>query len=221
LPSKDNKLHQSTVSSHKINSKNRKQAKTQLQNPTKTIMSSTNKNDQKNNTIIEHIMKENASHQVVTWSKSYCPHCKATKELLQSLSPQYAQDVSTHDLDMIENGSTIQYYLKQITALQTVPVVFINNKYVGGNSDVQRAYKEGRLIPMLEETTGDHTSMEKENAMKQDHKECDVALKMNTWKNEVLFKDKGAFHSPFMEKLFGGRADLKNSFEKNGLFTMY
>lgn len=80
-----------------------------------TNASASTKNTAKQH-LIDFITKENATHQVTIWSKSYCPHCKATKELFNS-HPNVS-DVAIHDLDVIDNGSLLQHYLKKTTGSQ-------------------------------------------------------------------------------------------------------
>lgn len=47
------------------------------------------------------------------------------------------------------NGSAIQEKLLEQTGQKTVPNVFINGKHVGGASDTEAAFKDGRLLNLL------------------------------------------------------------------------
>ena len=47
------------------------------------------------------------------------------------------------------NGSEIQEKLLEQTGQKTVPNVFINGKHVGGASDTEAAFKDGRLLNLL------------------------------------------------------------------------
>lgn len=86
--------------------------------------------------------------QVVIWSKSYCPHCRMTKNLFEGRTDV---DVATHELDMVQNGNAIQNELAKMTGQRTVPNVFVNNKHLGGNDDTQLAFRDGKLEAMLKE----------------------------------------------------------------------
>lgn len=87
-----------------------------------------------------------SSHEVLVFSKSYCPYCAKTKSLFSQL------ELKAHviELDEREDGAAIQQALLEITGQRTVPNVFIKGKHLGGNDDTQRANAEGRLLRMLE-----------------------------------------------------------------------
>ncbi|KAL7576872.1 hypothetical protein ACA910_006638 [Epithemia clementina (nom. ined.)] len=99
-----------------------------------------------NSDILNFIQTENKNNQVVIWSKSYCPYCRQTKLLFQSLDNI---QVKIHDLDLIKNGAAIQRILYQLTGQRTVPNVFVNNIHVGGNDKVQDAHRNGKLLKLL------------------------------------------------------------------------
>jgi glutaredoxin 3 len=91
---------------------------------------------------------EVSSNKVVVFSKTYCPYCKATKELFKKpefsgITPVY------HELDKRDDGLPIQKTLLQMSGQRTVPSVWIGGKFVGGNSDAQDLYKSGELLTML------------------------------------------------------------------------
>ncbi|EGW30167.1 uncharacterized protein SPAPADRAFT_144298 [Spathaspora passalidarum NRRL Y-27907] len=95
--------------------------------------------------IIEDINSTINSHKVVVYSKTYCPYCKSTKELFGKLN----QDFKVVELDNVSDGSVIQRGLKEITGQGTVPNIFINGKQIGGNSDLQSLYSQGKLLGLL------------------------------------------------------------------------
>ncbi|KAK1141117.1 Glutaredoxin [Aspergillus melleus] len=82
---------------------------------------------------------------VVVFSKSYCPYCKASKQLLNELGAKYA----TVELDEISDGSAIQDALQEISSQRTVPNIFIQQKHLGGNSDLQA--KKAQLPQLLKD----------------------------------------------------------------------
>ncbi|CAJ2510334.1 Uu.00g050370.m01.CDS01 [Anthostomella pinea] len=88
------------------------------------------------------IIDENA---VAVFSKSYCPYCSASKKLLDSAGAKY----KLIELDQVGDGSAIQAALKEISGQSTVPNIFINQKHIGGNSDLQA--KSGQLKSLLAE----------------------------------------------------------------------
>ncbi|SCZ88471.1 BZ3500_MvSof-1268-A1-R1_Chr2-1g04432 [Microbotryum saponariae] len=84
---------------------------------------------------------------VVVFSKSYCPYCKATKQLLSQLDAK----ATVFELDQMEEGSDWQAYLGEKTGQRTVPSVWIDGDFIGGNSDVQSAHGSGKLQKLLKQ----------------------------------------------------------------------
>ncbi|KAJ5894588.1 glutaredoxin Grx1 [Penicillium taxi] len=87
------------------------------------------------------------SNSVVVFSKSYCPYCKSTKDLLNSLDAQFA----VLELDKLDDGTDIQKALEEISGQRTVPNVFIDKKHIGGNSDLQAIKND---LPALLKSVG-------------------------------------------------------------------
>jgi glutaredoxin 3 len=104
-------------------------------------------------TIIRHMSAEPAdfvnseigSTDVVVFSKTFCPFCKATKSLMEDLKI----DAKIIELDEIDNGAAIQDALKDLTGQRTVPNVFIKGQHLGGNDVTQAAAKSGKLQKLL------------------------------------------------------------------------
>ncbi|KAI0532007.1 putative glutaredoxin [Xylaria digitata] len=88
------------------------------------------------------IIDENA---VAVFSKSYCPYCKASKNLLDGLGAKYF----LIELDQVGDGNAIQDALFEINGQRTVPNIYIGQKHIGGNSDLQA--KKGELESLLKE----------------------------------------------------------------------
>jgi glutaredoxin 3 len=95
------------------------------------------------------IENETSQHQVVVWSKSYCPYCSSVKNLLQNSVTPKPTDVQIYELDRMPNGAAIQDELYKMTKQRTVPNVFINNRHVGGNDDCQQLHRTGQLKELL------------------------------------------------------------------------
>ncbi len=81
----------------------------------------------------------------VVFSKSYCPYCTATKNLLNSKGVAY----ELLELDQRRDGSEIQQYLAELTSQTTVPNTFLKGKHIGGNSDLQQLNQSGELNRIL------------------------------------------------------------------------
>ncbi|KAL8278130.1 hypothetical protein RQP46_009454 [Phenoliferia psychrophenolica] len=91
---------------------------------------------------IEQIIKDN---HVVVFAKSYCPHCAKTKALLSSIG----ETPLVTDLDTMDGGSDWQDYLAGKTGQRTVPQIFIDGVFIGGNSDLQGKHSSGELKTIL------------------------------------------------------------------------
>mmetsp|Transcript_327 Transcript_327/g.766 ORF Transcript_327/g.766 Transcript_327/m.766 type:complete len:153 (+) Transcript_327:119-577(+) len=88
---------------------------------------------------------EIAANDVVVFSKSYCPFCTSTKQLLNKMNI----DAKVYELDNMDNGADIQSALLDISGQRTVPNVFVKGKHLGGNDDTQAAARSGKLEEML------------------------------------------------------------------------
>lgn len=99
-----------------------------------------------------------ASNTVFVASKTYCPYCTATKNLLlKTLGLKQKTDdgededgvVKIIELDTRKDGSEIQRALHELTGQGTVPNIFIKGKHIGGNSDLQALHARGGIEPLL------------------------------------------------------------------------
>jgi len=87
-------------------------------------------------------------NRVVVFSKTYCPHCRKAKQILQGILG--SNGIHIVELDTIPNGEEIQQYLGQITGAKTVPRVFIDGEFFGGASDVEEKASNGQLQMQLQ-----------------------------------------------------------------------
>ncbi|KAF2680355.1 glutaredoxin [Lentithecium fluviatile CBS 122367] len=91
-------------------------------------------------TKVQSIIDENP---VAVFSKSYCPYCRAAKQLLSESGAKFY----TIELDQVDDGSAIQSTLADITGQSTVPNIFIGQKHIGGNSELQAKKRDlGSLL---------------------------------------------------------------------------
>ena len=85
------------------------------------------------------------TNPVVIFSKSYCPFCRRSKALLDSLGIPFC----AVELDQTSDGEEIQAALLRITGQKTVPNIFIKGTHLGGNDDLHSAHSTGALQKML------------------------------------------------------------------------
>jgi len=94
------------------------------------------------NLFVDQLIKEN---DVMLFSKSYCPFCKKVKAIFDGINVPY----KAYELDLEDGGEAIQNSLLSKTGQKTVPNIFIKGKHLGGASDTESAFNDGRLQTML------------------------------------------------------------------------
>ncbi|KAL9627540.1 MAG: hypothetical protein Q9204_006495 [Flavoplaca sp. TL-2023a] len=90
----------------------------------------------------QNIIDENP---VAVFSKSYCPYCKASKSLLSELGAKFF----VIEMDQVDDGADLQNALEEISGQRSVPNIYISQKHIGGNSDLQG--KKSELPGLLKE----------------------------------------------------------------------
>ncbi|KAJ7576146.1 glutaredoxin [Mycena floridula] len=98
----------------------------------------------------EYVESAIEKHQIAVFSQPWCPYCKRAKKLLAEEFPD--ADVLITELDEREDGGDIKAYLIQKTGQSSVPNIFINQQHIGGNDDLQAAFKDGTLNKLLNQS---------------------------------------------------------------------
>ncbi|KAL9471890.1 hypothetical protein ACSS6W_009831 [Trichoderma asperelloides] len=93
---------------------------------------------------VQRIIKKN---NVVVFSKTWCPYCKAAKAALNEAKANY----EVVELDNRKDGDDLQDALLEISGQRSVPNIFFAEQHVGGNSDLQQLVKNGTLQSRLQE----------------------------------------------------------------------
>ena len=78
---------------------------------------------------IEEMISKN---KVMVFSKSYCPFSKMTKALLLRKKVKF----HSYELDTESDGQLMHKILKEMSGYKTVPSIYINQKHIGGNSEI-------------------------------------------------------------------------------------
>jgi len=84
---------------------------------------------------------------LLIFSKSYCPYCVSTKSLLHS------HGVTTavyREVNKEVDGLETQAILYKLYDQKTVPSIFISGRHIGGNAELQKLAKEGKLKQLLD-----------------------------------------------------------------------
>ena len=82
--------------------------------------------------------------KVIVYTTNYCPYCVNVKKLFESLNIEF-EEIS------LENNNELREKLsKENKGWRSVPMVFINDTFIGGFDDTSALHKAGKLLPMLE-----------------------------------------------------------------------
>ena len=84
---------------------------------------------------------------IMIFSKSYCPFCDMTKNLLKNAG---VKSFKVIELDNDSDGTAIQAFLQKHSGQKTVPNCYIGQEHLGGNDDMHSAAKNGTLKSKLD-----------------------------------------------------------------------
>ena len=81
--------------------------------------------------------------KIVVYSVDYCPYCKRAKKLL------IEKGVPFEEIDITANEDEIRPKLMLQTGIDTVPQIFIDDKFVGGSDKLAELEATGELDKLL------------------------------------------------------------------------
>ncbi|HLE24138.1 MAG TPA: glutaredoxin domain-containing protein [Thermodesulfobacteriota bacterium] len=79
---------------------------------------------------------------VVIYTTTYCPYCRAAKRLLESKGVNY------EEFDLTENEEIKTKVMEEL-GWQSVPIILINEKLIGGYDQLRELEREGKLDEMF------------------------------------------------------------------------
>jgi glutaredoxin 3 len=79
---------------------------------------------------------------ITIYTKDYCPYCVKAKLLLNSLGKEF------QEID-ITNTPNVMMELVQKSGMRTVPQIYVDDKCLGGYSDIQALHDKSELLPIL------------------------------------------------------------------------
>jgi len=84
------------------------------------------------------------NNRVCIFSKTTCVFCNKAKQLLEScnITPLVVE------LDQLQEGQVLHQQLISKTNHTTVPNIFINGNHIGGYSELEQLFKNGKLSIM-------------------------------------------------------------------------
>lgn len=80
--------------------------------------------------------------KVVVYSKDYCPFCVRAKSLLDGKGVPFEEIMVDQDPELFAE-------LKKKSGMMTVPQIFIDDKLVGGYTELAELESKGELDPLL------------------------------------------------------------------------
>ncbi|UJR13446.1 hypothetical protein I4U23_000460 [Adineta vaga] len=98
------------------------------------------------NAVADKVKQLIIDHQVIVFSKTYCPYCVKAKRVLGKYK---LKDYKVIELDEIKDGNEYQKVLGRLTDAKTVPRVFIAGECIGGGDETERLDKNGDLEKRL------------------------------------------------------------------------
>ena len=92
-----------------------------------------------------------SNNRVVVFAKSWCKFSKRVKFLFDNHNVNYLAFDMDLEFQNDENRiAALQDELKVMTGLKTVPNVWINNKFAGDSSQMQKIFEEKKLFKLIE-----------------------------------------------------------------------
>ena len=83
-----------------------------------------------------------SNHEIIIYTKSGCPYCDRAMDFFK------AQQIHFKQVDVTWDSAQWDKLHKQ-TGAATVPYIFIDNKYIGGCTDLLALNKSGKLEELL------------------------------------------------------------------------
>ena len=93
---------------------------------------------------------------VTMYTKDTCPFCKEAKKLLID---SYGLEITEVDVLGDKSEDILQQMRQFSGGRNTVPQIFFNSEYLGGNDDVQELEKNGQLSEKVEKVKDTAVSM--------------------------------------------------------------
>jgi len=81
-------------------------------------------------------------NNIIIYSTPSCPYCNMAKHLLTSLELDY------EDVDISKNPKDLEELIRK-TKMQTVPQIFINDKFIGGFDNLNNLKQNDQLKDFL------------------------------------------------------------------------
>ena len=84
---------------------------------------------------------------VTMYSSPFCPYCFMAKRLLKK------KGVEIHEIDVMAEPMRKAEMKQRANGRHTVPQIFIGDRHVGGNDDLQALERAGKLDELLKQAS--------------------------------------------------------------------
>jgi len=100
---------------------------------------------------ISHVKSKIKTSKIFVVSKSKCRACQQAKALLSMVASETGDNPIIFEVDFYpqQRRNVIMKYLSTETGVTTVPQIWINGRFIGGNDDVQQLHQDGRLVSLI------------------------------------------------------------------------
>ena len=81
---------------------------------------------------------------ITVYTSNWCSYCNAAKNLLNELN------IDFKEINIEENNISREELLK-LSGGYTIPQICINNKFIGGYTELQNLYQNNKLMDLINE----------------------------------------------------------------------
>ena len=81
--------------------------------------------------------------KVTIYSGDPCPYCAAAKALLKT------KNVEIQEFDIWKDAAKAKEMIQRTNGAKTIPQIFVEDHYIGGNEELQDANRSGELDKIL------------------------------------------------------------------------
>ncbi|KAL9553204.1 hypothetical protein MBANPS3_003395 [Mucor bainieri] len=97
----------------------------------------------------DEIMGRIQEHQLIVFSKTYCPFSKKAKRILSLYNLKEPLEVV--EVDLRDDDYQVKMTLNEISGRATFPNIFLNGQSIGGADDLEELHETGQLASLLKE----------------------------------------------------------------------
>jgi len=100
---------------------------------------------------ISHVKSKIKKSKIFVVSKSKCRACRQAKALLNMVASETGDNPIICELDFYpqQRRNEIMKYVSTETGVTTVPQIWINGRFIGGNDEVQQLHQDGKLVSLI------------------------------------------------------------------------